>query len=98
MARYLSAPWRSKPLLLAIYYLLLTIGYLSITLTFRHYLLSSLSYIVLQFMPVCVYAAGRCPKKATQMFQLSLLFFCFGWARALSLFDMVLKREAIPHR
>src|SRR3990172_7662165 len=47
MSRYLLTPWKSKPLLLAIYYLFLTVGFILLNLTFHHYLYLTLLFLLL---------------------------------------------------
>lgn len=98
MSRYLSMPWKSKPLLLAIYYLFLTAGFIISISTFHHYLYFSLLFLLLQLIPAFLYAASRSRKKIKQAFLLTLLYFCFGWARAISIFDMVLQRETVQQK
>src|SRR3990172_4888781 len=47
MSKYLLTPWKSKPLLLAIYYLFLTVGFILLNLTFHHYLYLTLLFLLL---------------------------------------------------
>jgi len=98
MSKYLLTPWKSKPLLLAIYYLFLTVGFITMILTFHHYLYFLLLFLFFQLVPAFLYAARRCQENIKQIFLLTFLYFCFGWARAISIFDMVLQREIIQRK
>ncbi len=94
MSRYLWKPWKSKPLMLAIYYLILTIGYLvAMASVPMDYILFTLSYIFLQIIPAFLYAANRYRGKINRVSLLTCLYLCFGWARAVSLFDLALHRN-----
>jgi len=98
MSRYLAKPWKSKPLLLAIYYLFLTVGFVLLLSTLRHYFYLSLLFLLFQLAPVFLYAASRSRRKIKHLFLLTFLYFCFGWARAISIFDMILHREVFQKK
>lgn len=98
MSRYLLRPWKSKPLLLAIYYLFLTACFIVSIFTFHFYLYLSLLFLFLQLIPAFLYAASRCDNNIGNVFSLTILYFCFGWARAISIFDMVLQREVFQKK
>lgn len=98
MAKYLVNPWKSKPLMLAIYYLFLTAGYLIVISYFQYYLYLTLLYLFLQFSPAFLYASSRYRGKITHVSLLTFLYVCFGWARATSLVDMVLHREVLQKK
>ena len=93
MSRYLVTPWKSKPLLLAVYYLFLTAVYLLSLLTTRDYINLTFLFLLLQIAPAFLYAANRYRGKVKPVTLLTLLYICFGWARAISLFDMMLQRN-----
>ena len=93
MSRYLSRPWRSKPLLLAIYYLLITAGYLYLLATSGRYFHWTILFLLLQVAPAVVLAVRRYHGSLKNVSLLAFLYVCFGWARAISLFDMVLHKE-----
>ncbi len=95
MSRYLLNPWKSKPLMLAVYYLFLTAGYLLLLLATRDYIYLTFLFLLFQIAPAFLYAANRYRGKAKSVTLLTFLYICFGWARALSLFDMVLHRDVI---
>jgi glycosyltransferase involved in cell wall biosynthesis len=95
MSRYLLKPWKSKPLMLAMYYLFLTTCYLLILPATRHFILLTLLYFFLQIIPAFLYAANRYRGKIGRVSLLTFLFLCFGWARAVSLFDLALHRNVI---
>jgi glycosyltransferase involved in cell wall biosynthesis len=90
MARYLLNPWKSKPLMLAIYYLFLTAGYFILLLTTGGYIKFTFLFLLLQVAPALLYAANRYRGKIKPVTLLTFLYICFGWARAIALFDMVL--------
>jgi glycosyltransferase involved in cell wall biosynthesis len=98
MSKYFGKPWKSKPLILAIYYLFLTAGYLFTISVFQHYLYLTLLYLLLQFAPAFLYASSRYRGKVKQVSLLAFLYFCFGWARAISIFDMALNREVLQKK
>lgn len=93
MSKYLGKPWKSKPLMLAIYYLLLTTCFLFMLPATRYYILLTLLFLFLQIIPAFLYAANRCRGKIGRVSFLTFLYLCFGWARAVSLFDFVLHRN-----
>jgi glycosyltransferase involved in cell wall biosynthesis len=95
MSRYLLKPWKSKPLMLAIYYLFLTAGYFLLLLTTRDYINLTFLFLLFQIAPAFLYAANRYRGKIKPVTLLTFLYICFGWARAISLFDMVLHRDVI---
>lgn len=98
MSRYLSRPWRSKPLLLAIYYLLITAGYLYLLATSGRYFYWTMLFLLLQFSPALVLAVGRYRGRLKNILLLTFLYVCFGWARAISIFDMVLHKEVLQKK
>jgi len=98
MSKYLATPWKSKPLLLAIYYLFLTIGYVFLLSTLHYYFYLSLLYLFFQFVPAFLYAMSRSRRKIKHLFLLTFLYFCFGWARAISIFDMIFHREVFQNK
>jgi len=98
MAKYLVKPWKSKPLMLAIYYLFLTAGYLVIISVFQHYLYFTLLYLLLQFAPAFLYASSRYRWKVKQVSLLTFLYVCFGWARVISIFDMAFNLEVLQNK
>jgi glycosyltransferase involved in cell wall biosynthesis len=98
MSRYLSRPWRSKPLLLAIYYLLTTAGYLYLLATSGWYFYWTILFLLLQFAPALVLAVGRYRGSLKNVSLLTILYVCFGWARAISIFDMVLRKEVLQKK
>ena len=98
MSKYLLKPWKSKPLLLAIYYLFLTAVYMySLLVSHRYYSLSML-YLLLQITPAFLYASRRYRRIGKTTLLLTFLYVCFGWARATSIFDMVLHREVFQKK
>jgi hypothetical protein len=98
MAKYLSTPWKSKPLLLAIYYLLLAAVFLASILMYGRFFYFFALFVLLQLVPAFFYAASRYRKQTGQVFLLAILYFCFGWARAVSIFDMVLRKEVYQNK
>jgi len=98
MAKYLSKPWKSKPLLLAIYYLLLTAVFLASILMYGRFFYFFVLFLLFQLVPAFLYAASRYRKQTSQVFLLAFLYFCFGWARAFSIFDMVLRKEVYQNK
>lgn len=98
MSRYLSRPWRSKPLLLAIYYLLITAGYLYLLAASGRYFHWTMLFLLLQFAPALVLAVGRYRGRLKNVSLLTFLYVCFGWARAISLFDMVFHKEVLQKK
>jgi glycosyltransferase involved in cell wall biosynthesis len=98
MSRYLSRPWRSKPLLLAIYYLLMTAGYLYLLAASGRYVYWTLLFLLFQFAPALVFAVGRYRGRPKNVSLLTFLYVCFGWARALSIFDMLLHKEVLQKK
>jgi glycosyltransferase involved in cell wall biosynthesis len=95
MTKYLAKPWKSKPLILAIYYLFLSLGYLIFVSISNYYLYLTIFYIILQLLPAFLYAIMRYRGKLKQTSLLTLLYLCFGWARAISLIDAISHREVI---
>ncbi len=93
MSRYLVKPWKSKPLMLAIYYLFLTTVYLLMLSAIRQYILLTLIFLFFQILPAFLYAANRYRGKTDRVCMLTFLYICFGWARAVSLFDLALHRN-----
>lgn len=98
MSKYLVKPWKSKPLMLAVYYSFLTAGYLFMISLFQHYLYLTLLYLLLQVMPAFLYASSRYRGKVRQISLLTFLYVCFGWARVVSLIDMVLHKEVLQKK
>jgi glycosyltransferase involved in cell wall biosynthesis len=98
MSRYLVKPWKSKPLLLAGYYLILTVGYMFLLSAFHHIFHVTLLFLILQIAPAFLYATSRYQGKIRQLLLLTFLYFCFGWARAISIFDMALHREVFQKK
>lgn len=93
MSRYLGKPWKSKPLMLAIFYLFLTTCYLLMLPATRHYILLTLLFLFFQVIPAFLYAANRYRGQIDRVSLLTILYLCFGWARAVSLFDLALHRD-----
>jgi glycosyltransferase involved in cell wall biosynthesis len=98
MSRYLSKPWRSKPLLLAMYYLLITAGYLYLLATSGRYFYWTMLFLLLQLAPALVLAVGRYSGRLKNVSLLTFLYVCFGWARAISLLDIVLHKEVFQKK
>jgi glycosyltransferase involved in cell wall biosynthesis len=95
MHRYFPRPWKCKPLLLAIFYLLLTVTYLLSVFVSPHPVQLSLLFVLLLLVPAFVLASIRYQGKIANLSLLTFLFFCFGWARVASLLDILLGREFI---
>lgn len=93
MSRYLSTPWKSKPLLLATYYLLSTIVYIILVAIFKNIFYFSILLLFLQLTPALLYAAQRYRSKMKKVLLLTILYYFFGWARAFSIIDMLFQRE-----
>ena len=98
MSRYMSTPWKSKPLLLAIFYLVSTIGFLISIAIYKNFVYISIVYILLQLLPAFLYATQRYRKKVKSLLLLTLLYFIFGWARAISIIDMLFHREIFQNK
>ena len=98
MSRYLWTPWKSKPLLLAIYYLSLTTLFVGSMVIYRNYLEFTAAFVILQIVPALMYAAQRYRKKVKNVLLLTILYFCFGWARAFSIFDMIFQHEIFQQK
>jgi glycosyltransferase involved in cell wall biosynthesis len=95
MSMYLLKPWKSKPLMLALYYLFLTASYLLFLFISNNYIILTSLFILLQVAPVFLYAAKRYGGTLKQISILSFLYLCFGWAKAVSMFDMILHRHIV---
>lgn len=93
MAPYLLRPWRGKDALLALYYiglaLLCMAGMLLSAPIFG--LLST--FLTLTIAPVFALAVLRSHGRMATVPPLTLLFFIYGWARALAVIDIVLRRK-----
>ena len=98
MARYLFRPWKSRPLLLALYYLLTTGLYLGAAAASGRYLYCTTVYLALQVAPAVALAAGRYRGSLKNASLLAFLYGCFGWARAISLFDMLRRKEVLQKK
>ena len=98
MARYFLKPWRCKPLLLAMYYLLLTAMYVFSLIASPHYVRNTLLFLFMQFLPAFVIASTRYRGKPAQLSQLAFLYCCFGWARVAAVFDILFGMEFIRNK
>ena len=97
MSRYLLTPWKSKPLMLAIYYILLSALFLIAAIKNGNVVLSLLIYLFLMFVPALLLAVNRGQNNVRQVILLTYLYVCFGWARAFSIYDFIFNKD-IYHR
>lgn len=98
MSRYFFRPWKSKPLLLAIFYMLITIVYVYFLLTSEKYFLWTMVYIFLQITPALILSLKRCRGTIKNILLLAFLYACFGWARVMSIFDSLLRKEIYQNK
>jgi hypothetical protein len=91
MGKSLAKPWRSRPLLLALYYIICLIFWIiGIFSWFDSFAFSFLFFLFVTILPVSILAAQRSMKNIEKCLELTFLYFIYGWARALSLIDISL--------
>lgn len=91
MREYFPKPWKSKPLMLALYNIGLLLSYAIVILFFQT---SAVYWIVilllLQFVPVILLAFARARKAPTDIPLLFFLYYIYGWAKSAAIFDILI--------
>jgi glycosyltransferase involved in cell wall biosynthesis len=99
MFKYISKPWKSKPLMLALYYIFLTVVSLLLFVSLRsHFYIIFVLFLLFQVLPVLIFSMSRWNGKMKNFLLLALLYLCFGWARAVSIVDVAFHREITQNK
>ena len=83
--------WKSRALSLAIYYIFLSILYILLMFTRDRIIMFSIGILIAFFIPILTLACIRSIDYPRSIFSLTLLYFVYGWARVLSVFDYIKK-------
>ena len=94
MKQYLFKPWQLKDLMLALYFVCITVLFLIAVVASGYRLVTVGGWLALMVLPIFVLAFSRTGKRPQVLFPLTYLFFVYGWARVFSLVDIMLGRRA----
>jgi glycosyltransferase involved in cell wall biosynthesis len=92
MKEYFARPWNSKPLVLSLYFISLSMIYVFSITMYKYFLFSTVLFFLFQFLPLWIMAIQRSKINIQNSFLLAFLYFIYGWARVCSLFDIGLGR------
>ena len=97
MKWYIKNPWKSKPLLLAIYYVILVSVFVCLLIFSGHYVSNTMLFIalfvILQSAPVYIYAKRRSVGGNKNIMLLTYLYVVYGWAKVFALFDILTNKN-----
>ncbi len=90
MTRYFSAPWKSKDLCLALYFLVTLLFFAIPFSLYKGIVLGILLTLMIMMSPLFLFSFIRSMKKIDRAIPLTWLYFIYGWARLFSLIDIIL--------
>ena len=88
MKHYLLKPWLMRDLVLALYFMAVTVLLLFGAFALRHPSWALGIWLAALVVPVFVFALLRSGKRLDHLLPLTFLYFVYGWARVFSLFDI----------
>lgn len=89
MKGYLKSPWKSKPLILSLYNLITTFAFVAgVVMRYEYSVLWLLLFLIFQFIPIFLFASRRFNGNRTDLALLTFLYFTYGWAKVVALFDI----------
>lgn len=90
MKGYLKRPWKSRPLILALYNLVTTFVFIAgVAANYENAVLWLLLFLLFQSVPIFVFANRRFNGIWTDRVLLTFLYFAYGWAKVVALFDIL---------
>jgi hypothetical protein len=94
MKHYLLRPWQMKDLVLALYFIALTITFLLLLPFTGNALVITGGWLVMLILPILVFSFTRTSGNRVALVPLAVLYFVYGWARVLSLVDIIRGRQS----
>lgn len=92
LEKYFKKPWQSKPLVLSIYNVISLIIWICMILLYKKIIIVTIIFIILQILPVLLFALYRYSGKMHEIFLLTFLYFIFGWSKVFAVYDILNKR------